>query len=259
MSQIEKPLPQQTVQVVFDPESFELKASPETLRLLPGSLVLWELSGVPAGFYPWIQFEADGELGFGPFPAISRLSQTLLGQLPLDTIAGAQHNYRLLLRARTGVTAQAGHAAVWSRQLSLSVLASSEGATLKTTAPPLITVRLEGKSLVVEPETLTLTSSSEVMVPFVFDPNILADDLGALEPRIEFVDYTPVGQHPQKSPPLGPFTSLIFDGTRIWGSGDAGRRGRYSYLASVLRRSTGELVWASSTDPVIDDQREPPP
>lgn len=259
MPDVETPLPQQTVQVEFDPVSFELRVFPEVLQLLPGSLVMWEFSGVPAGFYPWIQFEADGEAGasFGPFPTLSRLSQTLLGQVPVDAVS-ASHHYRLLLRSRTGITTQAGHAAVWSRRASLSLLTPTTESR-RDAAPPAIAVGVEGNTLVVQPETLTLSSATDVMVVFVFDPRILSDDLGPLEPRIEFVDYTPKGQHPQKSPPLGPFTSLIFDGSRLWGSGDAGHRGRFSYLATVLRRSTGELVWASSTDPVIDDQREPPP
>lgn len=256
MPEIQTPLPQQTVMVEFDPESFELRVFPETLLLIPGSLILWEFSSVPAGFYPWIQFETENDTNFGPFPTVSRLSQTLLGQVPKRVVAGL-HHYRLLLRSRIGITAQAGHAAVWSQRLTMNLLAPA--AENQLTMPPTVTVKPEGNNLVVSPEILTLTSASEVMVAFVFDPHILSDDLGPLEPRIEFLDFTPVGQHLQKSPPLGPFSSLIFDGTRLWGSGDAGRRGHYSYMASVLRRSTGELVWASSTDPVIDDQREPPP
>ena len=249
------PPPQQTVAVEFDAARFTLRVSPGDLFLVPGTRVVWDFSNLPEGFFPWIRFEGDRE-GFGPFPSISQLSDSLLGELP-EEAPGGQYQYRLLLRSRTGQHAQAGHATIWSAEQTFSV-----GGQMKrtTSGVPMVTVAADGGSaLELSPQVVTLTSASDVLVGFAFDSAILADGSGALEPRIEFIGYTPPNGPTRKPPALGPFSALIFDGTTIWGTGDAGLRGIFNYQALALRQSTGEVVWASSPDPFIDDQREPPP
>lgn len=248
------PPPQQTVKVEFDPSSFTLRVSPDQLFLIPGSLVLWEFSQLPDGFFPWIRFEDTSLRTFGPFPAISQLSQSLLAEVPAAAPAG-QFVYRLLLRSRTGSRAKAGHATIWSAEQSLTI----SSAQARTT-PPIVEVSASGSELALSPQLVVLSSAADVLVGFTFAHNILEDGGGFLEPRIEFTDYAPNGGgRTRQSPPLGPFSALIFDGNTLWGTGDAGLRGTFNYQAMALRQSTGEVVWASSPDPVIDDQREPPP
>lgn len=251
------PLPQQTVRVEFDPHSFTLKVSPGELFLVPGSRVFWEFSQLPEGFFPWLRFE-DSVRTFGPFPAVSQLAQSLVAEVPAGA-PGGKFAYRLLLRSRTGRRAQSGHATVWSAEQSLTVEGPRETAAAATT--PVVTVSAGASGLELSPQVVTLLSTSDVLVGFTFSSDILQDGTGWLEPRIEFLDYTPyegLGRT-RPSPPLGPFSALIFDGDTIWGTGDAGLRGVFNYQALALRQSTGEVVWASSPDPVIDDQREPPP
>lgn len=249
------PLPQQTVKVELDPLTFSLKVFPEAVEVVPGAQVLWEFSNLPEGFVPWIRFESDGTTPLGPFPGISQLSSTLLGAVPAGT-AGT-YKYRLLVRSRTGTTREQGHATVWSAEQKLVVAAA---AAQRRSETPVAVTALPGNLLEVLPKLVILSSPSEALLAFSFSPEILDQSSGLLEPRIEFLKFTPAGGGRERaSPPLGPFSALIFSGNTVWGSGDAGLRGAYNYQATALRQSTGEVVWASSTDPVIDDQREPPP
>ncbi len=134
------------------------------------------------------------------------------------------------------------------------------GAAQRKTAAPVEVTPLPGNVLEVLPKLVILTAASEAMLAFSFSPEILNQSSGLLEPRVEFLNSPrPAAARERPSAPLGPFSALIFSGNTVWGSGDAGLRGTYNYQATALRQSTGEVVWASSTDPVIDDQREPPP
>ncbi len=248
------PPPQQTVKAEFDPATFTLRVSPDEIYLLPGSRILWEFSQLPAGFFPWLRFADAGPRNFGPFASICQVSQGLLAEVPVTAEPG-RFAYRLLLRSRTGSRNQEGHATIWSAEQSLTI-----SAALAKTTIPIVAVTASGSQLALSPQTVVLGSAADVLVGFTFAHDILSDAGGLLEPRIEFTDYTPHNNgRTRQSPPLGPFSALIFDGNTLWGTGDAGMRGIFNYRALALRQSTGEVVWASSPDPVIDDQREPPP
>lgn len=250
------PQPQQTLRVVFSPLTLALEVETEGLTVVPGTRIFWEFVNLPLGFAPWLRFESDGQAPLGPFPALSQLSSTLIGEVP-PSAAGKRFAYRLLVRSRTGATREKGRASIWSAELTLEVAAP---AAAREEAGPRVEVTPEGATLLqIQPKLVVLSTSLDALVAFRFSEEILHHATGVLEPRIEFLKFTPPGGREAVSPPLGPFTSLIFSGDTIWGTGDAGRRGLYNYQAAALRQSTGEVVWSSSTDPVIDDQREPPP
>lgn len=249
------PLPQQTVKISFDPLTFGLRAEPYAVAVVPGTRIFWEFTDLPFGFAPWLRFESDGQHPLGPLPRLSQLSSTLVGEIPPDAVG--TYRYRVMMRSRTGTTREEGRASIWSAELTLDVLGP---AALAKEATPLVEVRPQGENvLTIEPQVVVLTSATDLLVGFHFSKEILDHATGMLEPRIEFQRFTPRDGRERVSPALGPFSSLIFSGNTIWGSGDAGQRGVYNYQATALRQSTGEVVWASSTDPVIDDQREPPP
>ena len=252
----------QIVTVDYDPRSLALTVAPSRVILKPGDVVIWQVVHRPEGFFPWVRFEPEeGPDGhpLGPLDALSQGGDGLWGVV--QDRPGTYH-YRAALKGRPGVEPRGELVAIYSRLIELEVQAEPV-ARSAATPPNLVQVKPGplAHQLVVEPTYVSIHTGE--LVVWEFDPAIFPAGSEALIPRIEFTRYE--GELEAGDLHYGPFTTFTYAaesapaGTpaRVTGTGSAGRPGLYRYQALAAKESTGEIVWASSDDPVVDDMGDP--
>ncbi len=208
----------------------------------PVPSVLWTFrqieEKVAEGYVPLIQFVGSDT---GPFTTLSRWP---------DRCAGSGN------RGETG------------RFVYQAVLAPPEGSGLgiitqsavldnqvvleSPDTAPVVTVtiaREEFPQLDVQPNAIQRVRDQTVMWRIVGE----SPGLGSYYPRIVFGDIPA-----ESDPNFGPFTGFENYGTRLLGTGVAGRAGRYNYRVELVSVTNDGVTFSSSTDPTVDEEGEPP-
>jgi plastocyanin len=249
-------LRQQVIQVVFDREHFRLSLTPNQVMVQPGDVVIWQFVQLPAGWAPWIRFDPASTPSpySGPLTSLSQNASSIWGMVsPAVAADPAQvFIYRPVVHCHLGTSSEDGFATIYGANASVTVQTASQAAlatnTLIQVSPGM------GRELRVSPELVTIRHGETVT--WEFAPEILGSEQGCLQPRVQFLQYHGDGDPGQLE--IGPFTTLTYVDNLITGSGSAQIPGVYSYQVMTLREVTGEIVWMSSSDPVIDDRGDPP-
>ncbi len=264
MSQGSNPVPrQQTLRVEFDPSRPKLTVSPTRFEARPGDTVIWQFFGLGRQWYPWIRFSRGslGETGTGPLEQIFQSSDAIWG------IVGESHGaraweYRASARVLEGLDEERCGATVSSSAAMFETHDGTAGETSRDLSLIEIEVEAVGKKLVVPASQKDLRIHGGQSIQWNFPPDVFADDSDdPLLPRVQFLEYDSGSETPGPLDlRLGPFTTMAFGERSVTATGYAQNNpGRYHYRLVVARESDGEIVWASSPDPLVDDLGEPPP
>lgn len=235
------------IPVTFDPSTLALTLEFASVAVRPGDRVLWRFHGVPPGWSPWIEFRTGTGAGFaGPFSSLTQGATEVWGPLAAELPTGLIP-YRAVLQQGFGGSKGRPVAMVASAESTLSVHPPERGASL------IFDVALDPNGgvpiLVVTPETQALDTLDVVEWRFHGIPG----EPGEYRPRVDFLFY----DGDQTEPPnrrLGPFTSLTYDDAGVRGTGNVGVQGHYHFEVMIVRVVTGEAVWISSGDPVVDNR-----
>ncbi len=249
----------QVIQVQYDAARHLLSATPARVVVKAGDVVIWQFSGTPTGFFPWVRFDpGSGEHPFGPMNQLSQGGEGLWG----EARRAGTYTYRAAIQGRFGTGGNEELAAIYSRRVELEVAAAATPAA--ATAPENLVQVSRGSSagqLSVSPNYVGIHTGESIV--WEFDPEIFSDYPEPLVARIEFTRYE--GEFEVSELHYGPFTTMTYTaeieggGTvnRITGTGSVRRPGLYRYRALAIRESTGEIVFAVSDDPVADDMGDP--
>lgn len=234
------------IPVVYAAAAHTLNIVHPVIAVRPGDRVIWVFEGLPDGWAPWIQLKGEeGARPFlGPFQSLTQIEGGLSGIVSsaLPSLP-ASFTYR--------ATAQKGLGLDW--QTDTAVLSSAQ-ATIEVhdeAAPSAVSFRvfeIESGKLGVAPEMQSVQSGQTVLWTF----EDLPDTPEAWRPRIDFGLYDGTGTVPNRL--LGPFTCLVYEKGKVTGLGNSGVTGGYHFQVSLISVSTGNVVWLSSGDPVIDNR-----
>lgn len=265
MSSTSTPLPQQqTLRVEFDPSRPSLKVLPASLTVRPGDVVIWQFFGLTREWYPWIRLLQDslGATGTGPFETVSQSSDAIWGtvrETDGSSTGPKEYGYRASVRILEGLGAEQMYASVNS---SLACFRVDGTAAMKTEETPVIVhAGIEGGQLVVAPDDQQISIYGGQSIRWTFPPEIGGSPSDPVLPRVQFLAYQALGTTAEPIDlRLGPFTTMTYDELSVTATGYAQNTpGAYNYRLLAVRESDGEIVWASSPDPLVDDRGEPPP
>jgi len=235
------------IPVIFDPATVSLTLPFDSVAVRPGDRVLWRFEGVPPGWSPWIEFRAGTGSSFtGPFTSLAQGATEVWGPLA-DELPTGLISYRALLQQGFGGSKGRPMAMVTSAESTLSIHPTERGASLVFTVD--LGERDGAPILLVAPDTQVLDTLDVVEWQFRGIPG----EPGEFRPRVDFVLYDGAGPEPPNRR-LGPFTSLTYDANGVRGMGNVGVQGQYHFEVMIVRVVTGEAVWISSGDPVVDNR-----
>jgi len=242
------------IPVRFDLASATVTLDYSTAALKPGDRVVWEFLGLPTGWSPWIEFRSgDTDRSFlGPFAALAQSATSLIGTCREEPdLVGKEFPYRISVQKGIGVGWESGMTVVNSSAGLLQINAADTGSGHR------FTVRPSGDKLSVSPRKVTLGYGDTI--EWVFEH--IEGDPRTWRPMVNFIRYSGEGKVPNDY--LGPFTVLETAAGLVRGMGNCHVGGVYHFQVSVVKVSTGEILWINSGDPVIDNRGgspiEPPP
>lgn len=253
----------QVVRVDFDRDRLRLTLAPAHIRVRPGDRIIWLFNGIPGGFFPWIRFLPAGgeESGRGPQP-VESVFQNASGLWGTATGAPGTYGYRATIQARFSADREDEPGSFSTAPAQLEVLSAE--AQVGGLHVVRIRRRADGR-LAADPECVCLHEGDQV--EWRFDARVLEDSLGPLKPRVLFTAYNAAAESVLPGGavdlPLGPFTTIACtpghgNEATVTATGYAANApGSYSYRVFAFRDSDGQIVWASSPDPTIDDEGPP--
>ena len=234
------------VPVECDFTSYNLSV-PARVAAKPGDLVVWSFHGIPDGWSPWIQFMPSPGQGsdanfLGPFNDLSQSATAVWGICNAVT-AVTEFSYRAMVQKGIGLGSDSCYATLSSALVTLSVLPATTGKkqTFQVTLPdPSGLLQVEPPGVFIHPGDIVEWDFSQI-------PNA-----AVWRPRISFDRYDGTGTVTNLM--LGPFTSLVSEATRVTGMGNNGISGNYSFQVAAVQVDSGQILWISSDDPVIDNR-----
>lgn len=237
------------IPVTFDLATVTVTLEHSNTILKPGDRVVWEIFGLPAGWAPWIEFRSGEAAGsfLGPFDGLTQTSSSIWGTCREDSaLAGQRLAYRISVQKGTGVGWESGMTMVNSSAGTLEIRADDHGTSHRFTVTPSLE---EPRALSVSPDKVTVNPGDTV--EWVFED--VRDDLEEWRPVIFFTHSSDVrGEVPNDS--LGPFTGLETAVAQVRGIGNTRVDGSYHFQVAGVKAGTGEILWISSGDPVIDNR-----
>jgi plastocyanin len=235
------------IPVTFDLSSATVTLEYNTVALKPGDRVVWELFGLPGGWSPWIEFRSEANDSFlGPFAGLTQTSSSLWGTCREEPdLVGTVFTYRISVQKGVGVGWESGMTVINSSAGTLAVRSTNAGTSHRFTVTPSETDPL---ALSVSPNAVTVQLGDSV--EWVFEG--IEDDVKTWRPILNFTQYTGEGEVPNDY--LGPFTGLETAISRVRGIGNTRVDGFYHFQVSVVKVDSGEILWISSGDPVVDNR-----
>ena len=237
------------IPVTFDPANATVTLEYFNSALKPGDRVVWEFFGLPTGWSPWIEFRSEETGGsfLGPFADLTQTSASLWGTCrEEDGLVGKIFFYRISVQKGIGTGWESGMTVVNSSAGTLEIRSDDAGTARQFTVTPSAEDPL---ALSVSPNEVTLELGDTV--EWMFEG--IQGDVKRWRPVINFTHYEEVqGEVPNDY--LGPFTGLETAVAQVRGIGNTRVNGRYHFQVSVVEVGTGEVVWKSSGDPVIDNR-----
>ena len=245
------------IPATFDLATVTITLEHSTTILKPGDRVVWEIAGLPAGWAPWIELRSGEAAGsfLGPFASLTQTSSSVWGACREDSaLAGTRLEYRISVQKGIGVGWKSGMTTVNSSAGTLEIRSDDHGTSHQFT----VTQSAEDpRALSVSPDKVTLNPGDTV--EWVFED--VRDDLEAWRPIVFFTHSCDLkGEVPNDS--LGPFTGLETAVAQVRGIGNTRVDGSYHFQVAGVKAGTGEILWISSSDPVIDNRGgviDPPP
>lgn len=250
---------QQTVRVDFDPKVPSLVVSPTEVDVRAGDVLIWQFFGLKRQWFPWIRFQLEslGESGTGPLEGFSQSSDAIWGTVRQD--AAGTFVYRASARVLEGLLKEEVAALVSSSEARFRVHDSSSQ-SLEPFQTIVVDIDLQDGWLVVPPNQRNIPIVGGQSIQWRFPARVFGEPTGAVLPRVQFLAY---GSSEDVAEGidlrLGPFTTMTFGELTVTATGYAQKvPGVYNYRLLAVRQSDGEIVWASSPDPLVDDRGEPP-
>jgi plastocyanin len=246
------------IPVTFDPATASVTLEYEKTALKPGDRVVWEFFGLPTGWSPWIEFRSEVTSGcfLGPFDGLTQTSASLWGTCREDpALKGKRFFYRISVQKGVGVGWESGMTVVNSSAGTLEIRSDDAGTPHQFTV-----TRGEEHTLTITPNAVTLCLGDTV--EWIFED--IEEDENAWRPVVNFTHSENVTDEVPNDY-LGPFTALETEVARVRGMGNTRVDGFYHFQVSVVKVSTGQILWMSSGDPVIDNRGggggvvDPPP
>lgn len=231
------------IRVESDLGSSTLIIAQPSVVIKPGDRVIWEFSGIPDGWVPWIEFRPDSDF-FGPLADLTQSAATVWGTCRAEpSLVGQGFAYRASIQKGWGTGWENGTATIHSNAAGLTIASAETGAVQR------FTVTREGDSLSVSPVGVIIQPGDAV--EWIFE-NVADDAEGPWHPLVVFRRYDGSGEVSNLY--LGPHTSLTTQGDRVQGMGNNRVSGTYYFQASAIRISDGQALWISSGDPAIDNR-----
>jgi len=236
------------ISVTCDLASSTITLGYSTVYIKPGDRVAWEFFGLPTGWSPWIEFRSETAVVsfLGPFTGLTQSSASLWGWCRNDPdLVGKDFTYRISIQKGVGAGWTSGTTVINSSAALLTIRSVDSGTGHKFTVSP----SDEG------PLALSVSPAGVIIQPgdtieWIFEG--IQGDVSAWRPIVDFVHYDGKGAVPNDY--LGPFTGLETAVARVRGMGNTRVDGIYHFQVSVVKVGTGEILWISSGDPVIDNR-----
>jgi hypothetical protein len=224
---------------IEDPRDLELNEDTPTIHS-----AVWNFEGIDdlaATYHPGLEFEGPSsvteqgtKLYSGPFID--------LGHTPTSIIACGNN----------GKPGRFSYRAILEDPKSGSIIRSANQGKItnqvKGEKPAIIKVFFvsEKEPLRVEPETVTLTSGQSLLWEVVEKP----EDIAEWYPRLLFEEGNPY---------FGPFGTVTTRDKTILGtgSGSGSEPASYGYRFQMVSVEDGQVLFASSPDPIVDDEGDP--
>lgn len=239
------------VMVDCDPAAGSLTITRPHLTVQPGQNVIWCFRGAPAGWTPLLIFDLGTHI---PFEMVTQSPLASWGLGAKPTTGPVRYRIALQLGAPLHVWEDGGMV-VFSAPAALEVNNILAPRTLR---PPVVfqVKRRQGANpdaaLVVEPRSQKLHTGQ--IAEWQFDAGCFPD--GKPENWQSMVLYTRFEGEPEELPDLayGPFDMVSTSPGRVVGSGNNEVVGLYHFQVLVVSMKHGDVAFAGSDDPSVDNR-----
>jgi hypothetical protein len=235
------------ITVQCDAASSTLTLQQPSVGVKLGDTVVWQFFGMPDGWSPWVEFrpQESGTQFLGPFTALTQTAAALWGEIQNDPgLVGKTVVYRVFVQKGIGAGWDQGEAVISTAAGTLAINAEDHGTSQTFT----VTMADKGLSLQVSPIGVIIQPGDTVEWDFQGIPA----ERDTWRPVVSFTRYDGKGEVPNGY--LGPFAALTTGADRVRGMGNNRVPGTYYFKVSVARLSDGEILWAGSGDPAIDNR-----